>query len=36
MLPNGLAFSCRERTAQDHAKKAPISRAKRSAATAGY
>jgi len=27
MVPNGLAFSCRERTAQDHAKKAPISRA---------
>ena len=31
--PNGLAFSCRERAAQDGFKKGPISRAKRSAAT---
>ena len=31
--PNGLAFSCRKRTAQDHIKKATISRAKRSTAT---
>src|SRR5262245_18665108 len=36
MVPNGLAFSCRERTAQDHAKKAPISCAKRSAVTPGW
>jgi len=36
MVPNGLAFSCRERTAQDHAKKAPLSCAKRSAATPGW
>ena len=34
--PNGLAFSCRERAAQDDAKKATISRAKRSAATPGW
>jgi hypothetical protein len=32
---NGLPFSCRERAAQDHLKKDPISRAKRSVATAG-
>jgi hypothetical protein len=31
--PNGLAFSCRERAAQDDFKKGPISRAKRSTAT---
>ena len=36
MVPNGLAFSCRERTAQDHAKKAPIACAKRSAANPGW
>src|SRR6266540_1043127 len=34
--PNGLAFSCRERAAQDHVKIAPISRAKRSAAMPGW
>jgi hypothetical protein len=33
--PNGLAFSCRERAAQDHLKKAAISRAKRSTAMPG-
>jgi len=31
--PNGLAFSCRERAAQDYIKKPTISRAKRSTAT---
>jgi len=34
--PNGLAFSCRERAAQDHIKKATISRAKRSTAMPGW
>src|SRR5690349_18025745 len=34
--PNGLAFSCRERAAQDHVQKATISRAKRSAAMPGW
>jgi hypothetical protein len=33
--PNGLPFSCRKRAAPDHVQKATISRAKRSAATAG-
>jgi hypothetical protein len=31
--PKALEFRCRERTAQDHIKKAPISLAKRSAGT---
>jgi hypothetical protein len=34
--PNGLPFSCRERAAQQGIKKATISRAKRSAGTAGW
>jgi hypothetical protein len=36
LRPNGLAFSCRERTARDHVQKATISRAKRSAAMPGW
>jgi hypothetical protein len=34
--PNGLAFSCRERAAQDAFKKPAILRAKRSTATPGW
>ncbi len=34
--PNGLAFSCGERAAWEHVKKATISRAKRSAAMPGW